>query len=175
MAKLSINDLNLKNLRAVVRLDLNVPLDETQTVTDSTRIEAAVPTLKLLLKECERVVAMSHLGRPKGMKVGALSLGPVVPSLERLLDSPVRLAPDCSGQEVRDLLSSTRRGELLLLENLRFHPEEESNDSEFARELASLGDIYVNDAFGSAHRAPCLHRGHYSLRGFVGQRIVDGT
>ncbi len=161
MAKLSVNDIDLTNLRAVVRLDLNVPLDETQAVADSTRIEAAVPTLKLLLNECASVVAMSHLGRPKGKKVDAFSLTPVVPVLQRLLGSSVRLAPDCNGQKLRELLSSMRRGELLLLENLRFHPGEESNDSNFSRELASLGDIYVNDAFGSAHRA------HASIEGIT--------
>jgi phosphoglycerate kinase len=136
-----------------VRLDLNVPLDENRMVTDSTRIEAAIPTLKLLLNECESVVAMSHLGRPKGKRVGELSLAPVVPVLERLLGSVVRLAPDCRGHEVRKLSTSAKRGELLLLQNLRFHPEEEANDSEFARELASLGSLFVNDAFGAAHRA----------------------
>ena len=170
MAKLSINDINLSNLRAVVRLDLNVPLDETRTVIDSTRIEAAVPTLKLLLKNCARVTAMSHLGRPGGKKVDALSLGPVVPVLAGLLESPVRLAPDCKGEEVLKLLSSTRPGELLLLENLRFHPGEESNDSAFSRELAGLGDIYVNDAFGSAHRA---HASTEGITHFV-DRSVSG-
>ena len=168
MAKLSINDIDLTDSQVVVRLDLNVPLDETQRVTDSTRIEAAVPTLKLLLRECAKVTAMSHLGRPGGKKVDALSLEPVVPVLERLLDSPVRLAPDCNGQEVRNLLSSTRRGELLLLENLRFHSEEESNDSEFARELACLGELYVNDAFGSAHRA---HASTEGITHFMGTSV----
>ena len=168
MAKLSINDIDLTDSQVIVRLDLNVPLDETQTVTDSTRIEATVPTLKLLLKECAKVTAMSHLGRPGGKRVDALSLSPVVPVLEGLLDSPVRLVPDCNGQEVRNLLSSTRRGELLLLENLRFHSEEESNDSEFAQELAGLGELYVNDAFGSAHRA---HASTEGITHFMGTSV----
>ena len=177
MAKLSINDIDLTDSQVVVRLDLNVPLDETQRVTDSTRIEAAVPTLKLLLKDCASVVAMSHLGRPKGKKVDTFSLAPVVPVLRRLLGSPVRLAPDCNGTEVRDLISSTKRGELLLLENLRFHPGEESNDSDFARQLASLGDIYVNDAFGSAHRAHASTEGitHFaetSVSGLLMEREI---
>lgn len=153
MGKLSVKDIPLEHRRAIVRLDFNVPLDNNLAVTDPTRIEAAVPTLKFLLNRCERVVAMSHLGRPKGKKIDSMSLAPVAEALQTLLHVPLRFAPDCTGPEVQKLLSLTEPGQLLLLENLRFHPEEEVNDHRFSRELSVLGDLYVNDAFGSAHRS----------------------
>ena len=131
MGKLSVKDITLAHRRAIVRLDFNVPLDNNLAVTDPTRIEAAVPTLKFLLNRCERVVAMSHLGRPKGKKIDSMSLAPVAEALQTLLHVPLRFAPDCTGPEVQKLLSLTEPGQLLLLENMRFHPEEEVNDHRF--------------------------------------------
>lgn len=152
MKKKTIDDIDVANKRVLVRLDLNVPL-ENGVVSDDTRIRAALPTIKFLLENNAVPILCSHLGRPKGKPDPKYSLKPVSERLSQLLDRPVQMAPDCVGPVVQDMSVRIPRGSVLLLENLRFHAEEESNDPKFAKALASLGEIYVNDAFGSAHRA----------------------
>jgi phosphoglycerate kinase len=152
MPKLSIRDLDLKGKRIFMRVDFNVPLDpETLAITSDKRIKAALPTIKHALEQGAGLVLASHLGRPKGKVNPAMSLKPAAARLSELLGKPVKMAPDCVGPEVEAMLPAP--GEVLLLENLRFHPEEEKNDPAFAQQLAKLGDVYVNDAFGTAHRA----------------------
>jgi phosphoglycerate kinase len=152
MAKLSIRDLDLKNKRLFIRVDFNVPLAPGgQEISSDKRIKASLPTIKYALEQGAGLVLASHLGRPKGKPNPEMSLKPVVKRLEELLGKPVKMAPDCVGPEVEAMKPAP--GEILLLENLRFHPEEEKNDPAFAKQLASLCDLYVNDAFGTAHRA----------------------
>ena len=153
MNKVSVSDINFRSRRVLVRVDFNVPLDENQNITDDRRIRAALPTLKKILDDGGMVIACSHLGRPKGKHVPELSLRPVAKRLSELLGQQVIFAEDCIGPEAANVAGRMKEGDCLLLENLRFHPEEKKNDPEFARKLASLADIYVNDAFGSAHRA----------------------
>jgi phosphoglycerate kinase len=150
--KKTVRDIDLNGRRVLVRVDFNVPLDE-GAVADDTRILAALPTLSYLTAQNTRVVLCSHLGRPKGKVVPELSLRPVAERLSTLLERPVGFVTDCIGSEVRDAVKELSRGDILLLENTRFHPQERANDPDFAAELASLGDVFVNDAFGSAHRA----------------------
>lgn len=154
MNTLTLRDLNLENRRVLVRVDFNVPLNEKGEITDDTRIKASLPTIRYILDKGGRVILMSHLGRPKG-KDPALSLKPCATRLSELLHKDVALAPDCVGPEVEKLANSLKNGEILLLENLRFHSAEEKPESDpsFAEKLSKLGDIYVNDAFGTAHRA----------------------
>ena len=161
MAKLTVNDIDVAGKRVLVRVDFNVPLDDEHRVADETRIRGALPTLEYLLKEGASLVLMSHLGRPKGKRVPEMSLQPVAARLAEMLGQEVQVAPDCVGREVERLAGSLPPGQVLLLENLRYHAEEEANDAEFARGLAALGEIYVNDAFGAAHRA------HASTEGIV--------
>jgi len=149
----TIDQLNFHGKRALIRVDFNVPLDDSFHITDTTRIDAAIPTISKILKEGGSVILMSHLGRPKGGPALQFSLKHLVPYLSEKLGVPVRFAEDCIGQQARDLAAGLKPGEVLLLENLRFYTEEEKGDAEFARKLAALGDIYVNDAFGTAHRA----------------------
>jgi len=153
MPKLSIDDLSLKNKRVLVRVDFNVPLDEGGRVADDRRIRAALPTIRKILDEGGRPILMSHLGRPKGQVRPEMSLEPVARELARLLSRPVTMAGDCVGPEVEALVAGQPAGGVILLENLRFHIQETDNDPHFAEQLASLGDIYINDAFGTAHRA----------------------
>jgi phosphoglycerate kinase len=160
MAKLSIRDLDLANKRVFIRVDFNVPLTEDgSTITDDTRIRATLPTLKYALQHKAKVILASHLGRPKGKVNPKYSLRPVVDRLRHLLDQAldeevnVAFSPDCIGEVAQELALQLESGQVLLLENLRFHPEEEANDPAFAKQLASLAELYVNDAFGSAHRA----------------------
>jgi phosphoglycerate kinase len=155
MDKMTVRDIDVGGKRVLVRVDFNVPLDDKQQITDDTRIRASLPTIKYLLNRNAAVILMSHLGRPKGGPNPKYSLAPVAAHLQELLgpDVPVKFVGDCIGNEVEDADAALQTGEVLLLENLRFHPEEEANDPDFARKLASLADIYVNDAFGSAHRA----------------------
>lgn len=154
MKKKTIRDVELKGKKILVRVDLNVPLDvQTHEISNDSRIRAALPTIKYLIDERSKVILCSHLGRPKGTVVEELRLAPVAKRLSELLDLPVISAKDCIGPEVEQAVSRLEEGDVLLLENLRFHPEEEKNDPDFARALSRLADIYVNDAFGAAHRA----------------------
>ncbi|MCD6505470.1 phosphoglycerate kinase [Candidatus Poribacteria bacterium] len=151
MTKLSVRDLDLKGKRVLMRVDFNVPLEK-GVITDDTRIRAALPTIKYIIERGGKLILMSHLGRPKGVDP-KLSLKPVSKRLSELLGKEVKMAPDCIGDEVRRMVAEMKEGDVILLENLRFHKGETENDPEFARELASLGDVYVSDAFGAAHRA----------------------
>ena len=150
--KKGLQDIEPTGRRVLVRVDFNVPLKDGE-VADDTRIIASLPTIRYLLQKKARVILMSHLGRPKGGPEPQFSLRPVARRLERLLRMPIAFAPDCVGPEAERLAKAMKDGEVLLLENLRFHPEEEANDPEFAKRLAALGEMYVNDAFGTAHRA----------------------
>ncbi|MDT5123579.1 MAG: phosphoglycerate kinase [Acidobacteriota bacterium] len=152
MNKLSIKDLDLKGKRVFIRVDFNVPIKGGK-VEDDTRIRGALPTIQYAIDEGARVILASHLGRPKGERVEKYSLRPVAEHLSLLLGKPVEFADDCIGEEVKAKVDALHDGEVLLLENLRFHAEEEKNDEGFAKQLASLCDVYVNDAFGAAHRA----------------------
>ena len=152
MAKLSIKDLDLKGKVVFIRVDFNVPLAPGgKEITSDKRIRASLPTIQYALEQGAGVILASHLGRPKGKPNPEMSLAPVAIRLSEVLGRPVKMAPDCIGPEVAAL--KPKPGEVLLLENLRFHKEEEANDPQFSKQLASLADIYVNDAFGSAHRA----------------------
>ena len=153
MKKLSIDKLELNGKRVLVRVDFNVPLDENLNITDDRRIESSLPTIKKIIQDGGKAVLMSHLGRPKGKVNPKYSLKPAAERLGKLLGKEVKLAPDCVGDEVKKIVGGMKAGDVVLLENLRFHEEEEKNDSAFAQKLAELGDVYVNDAFGSAHRA----------------------
>jgi len=153
MKKLSIDKVALKGKRVLVRVDFNVPFDENLRITDDNRITAALPTIKKIIADGGRCILMSHLGRPKGSPNPKYTLQPVAVRLGELLDMDVKFAPDCIGDQVKAIVKSLKDGEVVLLENLRFHAEEEKNVPEFSQQLAELGDVYVNDAFGSAHRA----------------------
>jgi phosphoglycerate kinase len=153
MNKVTVSDINFRGRKVLLRVDFNVPLDDKQNITDDRRIRASLPTIEKILNDGGMVIACSHLGRPKGKHVPELSLRPVAKRLSELLGKEVLFAEDCIGPEAANLVGKMNDGDCLLLENLRFHPQEEANDPEFARKLASLADIYVNDAFGSAHRA----------------------
>jgi phosphoglycerate kinase len=160
MRKLSIRDLDLQGKRVFMRVDFNVPLASGE-ITDDTRIEAAIPSVRYVIERGGRLILASHLGRPKGKPEPKYSLKPVAVRLGELLGKSVQFAPDCVGPEVEKLVAANANGDVLLLENLRFHSEEEKNDPAFAKQLAALCDVYVNDAFGAAHRA------HASTAGIV--------
>lgn len=149
----TLQNLDFKNKKALIRVDFNVPLNENLEVTDDTRIVAAKPTIDYILEQGGSVVLMSHLGRPKSKGDTKNSLKNVVKKASEILGKPVKFVSDCIGDEVKKAVSELKSGEILLLENLRFYPEEEAGDVEFSRQLSELGDIYVNDAFGTAHRA----------------------
>jgi phosphoglycerate kinase len=153
MDKATVRDVDVRGKRVLMRVDFNVPLDETGHISDDTRIRAAQPTIQYLLDRGAAIVLMSHLGRPKGKPDAKYSLRPIAERLSELLGVPVQMASDCVGAEVERQARALQPGQVLLLENLRFHPQEEANDPDFAKQLASLGEIYVNDAFGTAHRA----------------------
>jgi phosphoglycerate kinase len=153
MTKATIRDIPIRNKRVLMRVDFNVPLGANGRVEDDTRIQAALPTITFALEQHARVILTSHLGRPKGRVNPGLSLKTVAVHLQQCLGKPVPLAPDCIGDEVQRQVAAMSAGDVLLLENLRFHAEEEANDAAFAESLARLGDVYVNDAFGAAHRA----------------------
>ena len=177
MNKKTIRDIQVAGKRVLVRVDFNVPLDAERHITDDTRIKAAIPTIRYLLDQGAAVILMSHLGRPNGQVVDSMRLTPVAQRLGELLGRPVQMAPDCVGPEVEALAKALQPGQVLLLENLRFHKEEEKNDLDFARQLASLGDIYVNDAFGTAHRAHASTEGitHYlpGVAGFLMEKEIN--
>jgi phosphoglycerate kinase len=153
--KLSVTDLDVRKKKVLIRVDFNVPLDKNGRITDDTRIVASLPTIKYVLDHGGSVILMSHLGRPKGKKNSEFSLKPCAKRLEEILGIPVKMAPDCIGSKVEEMVANLKTGEIILLENLRFYSAEESpeKDSSFAKKLSELGDLYVNDAFGTAHRA----------------------
>jgi len=151
--KVTLNDLDCRGKKVFCRVDFNVPLDEQQQITDDTRIVATLPTIRAILAQGGRLILASHLGRPKGSVKPQFSLAPVAPYLAKLIGRPVTMAPDSVGPEVEKLVAGMQDGDVLLLENLRFYPGEEKNDPDFCRQLAGLADLYVNDAFGTAHRA----------------------
>lgn len=151
--KKTVRDIGLRGKRVLMRVDFNVPLDENLNITDDARIRASLPTINYALENGAKLILMSHLGRPKGKVVKSMSLGPVARRLSQLLGRDVKMTDDCIGQKVKGEVDELKEGEVLLLENVRFHPEEEKNDEKFAQALANLGEIYVNDAFGTAHRA----------------------
>ncbi|RDC63758.1 phosphoglycerate kinase [Adhaeribacter pallidiroseus] len=149
----TVDDYNFAGKKALVRVDFNVPLNEAFQITDDTRIRAAVPTIQKILKDGGSAILMSHLGRPKGGPSDKYSLRHIVDDLAKAFNTEVKFAPDCIGAEATELAQNLQPGEILLLENLRFYPEEEKGDAGFAEKLSKLGDVYVNDAFGTAHRA----------------------
>ena len=151
--KLSIDELNIKGKKVFIRVDFNVPFDDNLRITDDSRIRSTVPTINYAIDEGAKVILASHLGRPKGKPDPRYSLAPVAKRLQRLLDKEVLFAPDCIGPQVENLVSKMKDGDVLLLENLRYHAEEENNDQDFAKNLSKLADFFVNDAFGAAHRA----------------------
>lgn len=153
MNKKTVKDIDLKDKKVLVRCDFNVPMDENKNITDNRRIVAALPTIKYLLEQNCKVVLCSHLGRPKGEFKKEYSLKPVAKELSRLLGKEVIMAEDVIGEDAKNKANNLKNGEVLLLENVRFHREETDNDPEFAKELASFGEVFVNDAFGTAHRA----------------------
>lgn len=149
----NVDNLSFEGKKALIRVDFNVPLDDNQKVTDDTRIQAALPTIQKILNDGGSAILMSHLGRPKSGPEDKFSLKHILLDLEKALGRPIKFAPDCIGSEAKNLAAGLKAGEVLLLENLRFYKEEEKGDAEFAKKLAGMGDIYVNDAFGTAHRA----------------------
>nr|WP_209454692.1 phosphoglycerate kinase [Thermoanaerobacterium butyriciformans] len=151
--KKTVRDVDVSGKKVLVRVDFNVPMDSEKNITDDTRIKAALPTIKYLIDNNAKVILVSHLGRPKGKVNPEYSLKPVAKRLSELLNKPVIMADDVIGDDAKSKANSLKDGEVLLLENVRFHAEEEKNDPDFSKELASLADIYVNDAFGTAHRA----------------------
>jgi len=167
----SIDTYNFGEKRAIIRVDFNVPLNDRFEITDDTRIKAALPTIRKILKDNGSVILMSHLGRPKGQYEEKFSLKHIVPHLSELLALPVQFATDCIGNETLQLVSNLNPGEVLLLENLRFHSGETKGDKEFAKELARFADVYVNDAFGTAHRA---HASTTIIAKFFGEEKLFG-
>lgn len=153
MNKKTVKDIDLKGKKVFVRCDFNVPMDENQNITDNTRIKAALPTIKYLLEQNCKIILASHLGRPKGEVKPEFSLKPIAKELSKLLGKEVIMANDVIGEDAMSKASNLKEGEIMLLENVRFHREETDNDPEFAKKLASMAEIFVNDAFGTAHRA----------------------
>ena len=176
MTKQSVQDIEVKGKRVLVRVDFNVPLDENGSITDDTRIKAALPTIRYLLEQDAKVILVSHLGRPKGPS-DELRMDPVGKRLSELLGKPVWKANDTIGPEVETAIGEMAAGDIVLLENVRFYGEEEKNDATFAKKLASLADVYVNDAFGTAHRAHASTAGvaQYlpAVAGFLMQKEID--
>ncbi|HTG01163.1 MAG TPA: phosphoglycerate kinase [Nitrospirota bacterium] len=169
MDKKTIEKVDLQNKRVFIRADFNVPLDENGNITDDTRIRSTLPTINYALDHGARIILASHLGRPKGKPNPKFSLAPVATRLSRLLNKTVQFAKDCVGPDVEHLVQGMRPGDVVLLENLRFHAEEEKNDEAFSKSLAALADIYVNDAFGTAHRA---HASTYGITKHVKQSVA---
>ncbi|HWQ27328.1 MAG TPA: phosphoglycerate kinase [Chlorobaculum sp.] len=173
MQKKTLSDISLQGKRVLMRVDFNVPLDQDRKITDEKRIVEALPSIRKVIEEGGRLILMSHLGRPKGKVNPEFSLAPIAKRLAELIDSPVTMAKDCIGNEVMQQALALQDGEVLMLENLRFHAQEEANDPDFAKELASLGEVYVNDAFGTAHRAHASTEGitHYVQTSVAGYLI----
>ena len=173
MAKKTIEDIQVNGKKVLVRCDFNVPLDENKNITDENRIKGAMPTIKYLVDNGAKVILCSHLGRPKGEFNMKYSLAPVAVRLSQLLGKEVKLAKDVIGPDAHALVDAMQDGDVILLENVRFHKEEEKNDPEFAKELASLAEVYVNDAFGTAHRAHASTEGvsHYLTPSVAGYLI----
>lgn len=173
MSKLSIQDIPLKDKKVLMRVDFNVPLNNQGQITDDTRIKATLPSIEYVLNQSSALILMSHLGRPKGEKTPSYSLAPCAERLSKLLNKPVIMAPDCIGESVEKMAAHLKGGEILLLENLRFHEGEEhpEKDPSFAKKLASLADVYVNNAFGSAHRK---HSSITSITRYFPQKAVTG-
>ena len=154
MQKKTVRDIQVNGKRVLIRVDFNVPLDiNSKTISDDSRIRASLPTIKYLIDHKAKVILCSHFGRPKGKVVEGLRMAPIAQHLSQLIGLPVNTAGDCVGKEVENQVETLKEGDILLLENVRFHPEEEANNPRFAQELARLADVYVNDAFGTAHRA----------------------
>ncbi len=153
MNKQTVRDINLKSKRVLIRVDFNVPLDENGCITDDSRVTKSLDTIRYCLDQKAKIILMSHLGRPKGKPEAKYSLKPVAEHLAKLIGKKVALLPDCVGSAVESAVRNLKDGEVILLENLRFHAEEEQNDPVFSKKLAALGEVYVNDAFGTAHRA----------------------
>jgi phosphoglycerate kinase len=177
MHKKTVSDIDVNGKKVLVRVDFNVPLDKHQNITDDTRIQAALPTINYLLENNAAIILMSHLGRPKGKLKSTLSLEPVSKRLEEITGKKVYFVHDCIGDEIKKAAKNLKPGEILLLENTRFHPEEKKNDPEFAKELASIADVFVNDAFGTAHRAHASNVGvaEYlpSVVGFLIEKEIE--
>ncbi len=177
MDKKTIRDIQVAGKRVLVRVDFNVPLDKAGNITDDTRIRAALPSIQYLRDKGAKVILCSHLGRPKGKVAEEFRLTPVAKRLSELLGAPVTKTDDCIGPEVAKVVAAMKPGDVVLLENLRFYAEEEANDAGFARKLASLADLYVNDAFGTAHRAHASTEGvtHYlpGVAGFLMERELN--
>lgn len=178
MDKKTIDKVDIKNKRIFIRADFNVPLDENGNITDDSRIRATLPTINYAIDEAAKVILASHLGRPKGKPDQRYSLAPVAKRLNRLLNKEVKFLKDCIGPDVEHAVKGMRPGDVVLLENLRFHPEEEKNDEGFSKALASLAEVYVNDAFGTAHRAHASTFGitkhiKYSVAGFLMKKEID--
>ena len=178
MNKLTIDSVELKGKRVLVRVDFNVPLDENQNITDDRRITSALPTIKKIIADGGKAILMSHLGRPKGEVKAEFSLAPVAKKLSELLGKDVKFASDSVGDDVANLVAKLNDGDVLLLENLRFHKEETDNGEEFAKALAAFGDLYVNDAFGTAHRAHASTEGvtkfiDTCVAGYLMQKELD--
>lgn len=153
MNKKTFKDIDVAGKRVFVRVDYNVPMDENGNITDDTRITETLPTLSYLLKQKAKIILCSHLGRPKGVYNANFSLAPVAKKLSQILNMPIKMASDVVGDSAKKLVAEMQDGEIVMLENVRFHSEEEANDEEFAKQLASLADVFINDAFGTAHRA----------------------
>jgi phosphoglycerate kinase len=177
MNKKGVKEVEVRGKRVLVRVDFNVPLDKQGKITDDTRIRAALPTIEYLVQEGARVILASHLGRPKGQANPSYSLAPVAKHLGELLAQNVTLARDCVGDPAMEAVSTLQDGQVLLLENIRFHAEEEKNDPTFARDLSALAELFVNDAFGTAHRAHASTEGvtHYipAVAGLLMQKEVE--
>ncbi len=165
----SIRELDIEGKRVLVRVDFNVPMDDGGNITDDIRIRMVLPTINYALEKNSRVVLCSHMGRPKGKRIEKFSLMPVAEALTKMLKKPVVMAPDCIGPETEAIVNKIQNGEIVLLENLRFHEEEQANDPEFSKQLAQLADVYINDAFAVSHRA------HASVEGVTKHFVAKGA
>jgi phosphoglycerate kinase len=174
----SIRELDIEGKRVLIRVDFNVPMDDAGNITDDIRIRMVLPTINFALEKNARVVLCSHMGRPKGKRIAEFSLAPVAAALAEMLEKPVTMAPDCVGAETQAIVNQMLDGDIVLLENLRYHEAEQANDPEFSRQLATLADVYINDAFAVSHRAHASVAGvttHFAVKGcgFLLQKEMD--